>query len=171
MGILSTRYNKLFRSLFLYTINPKVGRNRQPRAEGLSWLQGLFNRFAAWNVVFWTKVADHSGVSWLKLGAGCASDRREGRLLVRRERGRYASDLLAATSDTSPPSLSSPFSPPTRCSWWAQGRKENQGRGETLLTVRPASSTTCATSTPTTIVRASPTESSRSPLTGCPVGQ
>jgi len=40
MGILSTRYNKLFRSLFLYTINPK----------------GLFNRFAAWNVVFWTKV-------------------------------------------------------------------------------------------------------------------
>ena len=37
---LSTRYNRAFRSLFLYTINPN----------------GAFNKFAAWNVVFWTKV-------------------------------------------------------------------------------------------------------------------
>mmetsp|Transcript_43704 Transcript_43704/g.138167 ORF Transcript_43704/g.138167 Transcript_43704/m.138167 type:complete len:200 (-) Transcript_43704:432-1031(-) len=63
-----------------------------------------------------------------------------GRRLCIRSKRRSAT----ATSDTSQPSLSSPFSPPTRCSWWAQ-----------------ASSTTCATSTPTTIVRASPTESSR----------
>jgi hypothetical protein len=40
LGLLSTRYNMAFRSLFLYTINPS----------------GLFNQFAAWNVVFWTKV-------------------------------------------------------------------------------------------------------------------
>eukprot|EP00960_Hanusia_phi_P077987 768765-Hanusia_phi.AAC.4 len=57
MGILSTRYNKLFRSLFLYTINPKVRRESLPRPAGLTAQQGLFNRFAAWNVVFWTKVA------------------------------------------------------------------------------------------------------------------
>ena len=40
LGLLSTRYNRAFRSLFLYTINPN----------------GAFNRFAAWNVIFWTKV-------------------------------------------------------------------------------------------------------------------
>jgi len=44
LGALSTRYNKAFRSLFLYTINPS----------------GLFNKFAAWNVVFWTKVVNFS---------------------------------------------------------------------------------------------------------------
>ena len=40
LGWLSTRYNRAFRSLFLYTINP----------------DGAFNKFAAWNVIFWTKV-------------------------------------------------------------------------------------------------------------------
>jgi isoprenylcysteine carboxyl methyltransferase (ICMT) family protein YpbQ len=40
LGYLSTRYNRAFRSLFLYTINPN----------------GAFNKFAAWNVIFWTKV-------------------------------------------------------------------------------------------------------------------
>ena len=40
LGFLSTRYNRAFRSLFLYTINPN----------------GAFNKFAAWNVIFWTKV-------------------------------------------------------------------------------------------------------------------
>jgi len=40
LGLLSTRYNRAFRSLFLYTIDPN----------------GAFNRFAAWNVIFWTKV-------------------------------------------------------------------------------------------------------------------
>mmetsp|Transcript_20091 Transcript_20091/g.42135 ORF Transcript_20091/g.42135 Transcript_20091/m.42135 type:complete len:668 (-) Transcript_20091:106-2109(-) len=40
MGLLSTRYNKLFRALFLATIAP----------------DSLVSRFMAWNVVFWTKV-------------------------------------------------------------------------------------------------------------------
>jgi len=40
LGLLSTRYNRAFRSLFLYTINP----------------EGIMKKFAAWNVVFWTKV-------------------------------------------------------------------------------------------------------------------
>eukprot|EP00287_Rhodomonas_sp_CCMP768_P006572 CAMPEP_0196737946 /NCGR_PEP_ID=MMETSP1091-20130531/15505_1 /TAXON_ID=302021 /ORGANISM="Rhodomonas sp., Strain CCMP768" /LENGTH=672 /DNA_ID=CAMNT_0042081869 /DNA_START=35 /DNA_END=2053 /DNA_ORIENTATION=+ len=41
---LSFRYNKAFRSLFLYTINP----------------DGAWNKFVAWNVVFWTKVVNWS---------------------------------------------------------------------------------------------------------------
>uniref|UniRef100_A0A7S0Z2X0 phosphatidyl-N-methylethanolamine N-methyltransferase n=1 Tax=Hemiselmis tepida TaxID=464990 RepID=A0A7S0Z2X0_9CRYP len=40
LGWLSTRYNKAFRALFLFTINPKTP----------------FEHFSAWNVVFWTKV-------------------------------------------------------------------------------------------------------------------
>ena len=40
MGLLSTRYNKLFRALFLATIAP----------------DSFVSRVMAWNVVFWTKV-------------------------------------------------------------------------------------------------------------------
>lgn len=40
LGFLSTEYNKAFRALFLFTINPDT----------------LWSRFSAWNVVFWTKV-------------------------------------------------------------------------------------------------------------------
>jgi len=40
LGYLSTNYNKAFRALFLFTINP----------------ESTWAKFSAWNVVFWTKV-------------------------------------------------------------------------------------------------------------------
>merc|ERR1711966_274094 len=58
LGHLSTEYNKAFRSLFLYTINP----------------EGAWNQFVAYNVVFWTKVVNwteeqmgYSNVAYLLL--------------------------------------------------------------------------------------------------------
>jgi hypothetical protein len=50
LGYLSTNYNKAFRALFLFTINP----------------ESTWAKFSAWNVVFWTKVLIGVGFGGLR---------------------------------------------------------------------------------------------------------